>query len=727
MGELYKERVELHCHSCMSRADSVIGLEDIFNFAKEQNMTAVTITDYNSIQSFAKVQRIQGHKYKDIKPIYGLECLVVEDEFPNLVSSNVRVDDLPAFHVSILAKNMEGCQNLFRIITHINRTGTDSCHSISWSMLRSFRTGLLIGSACSAGELQNSIIKGVENNVLEQIADRYDYLEIQPVENDMWLLECERAVNISTREDLREIAHRVIDMGMKRGIPVVATSDARYLRSEDKLSRDVLLAGLKRDDSGKDELYVRTTDEMLTCFSYLGSEKAFEIVVDNTNRIAEQIEYFNPVPNKKYIPIYDDSDRKLRTIVEKTIGMKYPEEQNISERAVQRVNKELNRIEKFGWAPLFLHCYSLIRDNELSPAQFSMRGMVGGSYVAYLLGLVKSDPLSDELPLYDEMFMGFFGEKEPDMVFNIARNVRKKVIYSIPALTGVGKVLEGTWRFTATERNVAQWISAYEDKFNKKLSENQKEKVHRDCSRVLLKQLSMGKDYIIIPEWTEPMDMFPLSRDVSASMDLTYYDYYDISHCFWRYEILTLSCCDFVSGMEKEKGYYPTDEQIMNRDFIAKAVSILAADSAKGLRLRDHIGENREDFVQILKISEPKSFADYVRVFCLTHGTGAWKENAELLIKNEGFELKDTISCWEDVYEKLQEYGFDKKEAYTISEYVSKGKLSSDTEEYAIAMRKQDMPEWVINSCISIQYLFSRAHASECVHVQLRAIYYLLQ
>lgn len=659
------QRVELNCYSCMNRMDSVVGIEEMFQFVKEQGMKAFAITDYNSIQAFPTIQEIQEKSYKDIKPIYGMHCLVVEDEFSELVDSKLKIGGLSAFRVSVLARNLQGCRNLNKIMTYMLRTGTKTCNSIPWSVLNKYRDGLLFGSGSYSGELQNSIVKGIDGDVLYRIAERYDYLEVQPEESAEWLIENETAVGINSTEDIRSAIEKVTKIGEELQIPVVAVSDARYLRPENKLSRDVMLTAGGRTDLDVG-LYVRTTAEMLDCFDFLGKEKSYEIVVENTNKITDACDFAKPISKEKCYPKYEDADLKLKMIVAREAAMKKAVDGEVPKNILHRINKELNRIEVFGWAPVFLTGYYLIKNNDLKPERFRMRGYAAGSYVAYLLGLTKSDPLSEELPLYDEMYMGFLGEKEPDMAFAVEKSVRDKVVKSLAKLPYVAKVLVDTNRRIPNTEMIDKWILEYETEFECKLSESEKKMVLHDCEKVVINQAQLNMHYFLIPTGVDVTDYYPLMMDESEEYDFTYYDFHDLSRKFLAVNIIEMSESKLSSKKEK-----------------------------------------------IIKACNPQSYEDYVRALCLARGTGTWEDNAEPRIK-EGLELKDVITSWEDVYEKLQDYGFEKAEAFAISELVAKSwmrkKSGVDIEEL---MRKRGVPEWFIESCKQIVYLSSRATVVE--------------
>lgn len=659
------QRVELNCYSCMNRMDSVVGVEEMFQFVKEQGMKAFAITDYKSIQAFPTIQEIQEKSYKDIKPIYGMHCLVVEDEFPELVDSKLKIGGLSAFRVSVLARNLQGCRNLNKIMTYMLRTGTKNCKSIPWSVLKTYRDGLLFGSGDCTGELQNSLVKGIEGEVLYKIAERCDYLEVHPEETLEWLIENKRAVTINSKEGIRSAIEKVTKIGEELQIPVVAVSGARYLRPENKISRDVMLTAGGRTDLD-DGLYVRTTAEMLDCFDFLGKEKSYEIVVENTNRIAELCDFAKPISKEKCYPKYEDADRKLKMIVAREAALKKAVNGEVPKHSLKRINKELNRIEVFGWASVFLTGYYLVKNNNLKPEQFRMRGYAAGSYVAYLLGLTKSDPMAEALPLYDEMYMGFLGEKEPEMAFEVDKSVKDKVVKSLATLPDVSKVLVDTNRRTPNTRRIEKWILEYEEKLECKLSPSERKRVLHDCEKVVINQVPINMHYYLVPTGVDVTDYYPLMMDEPEKFDFTYYDFHDMNRKFLEIEIVEMSEPKLSS---KEK--------------------------------------------TIIKACNPQSNVDYVRAFCLARGTGTWEDNAELRIK-EGFGLKDIITSWEDVYEELQDYGLEKAEAFAISELVAKSwmrkKSGVDIEEL---MRKRGVPEWFIESCKQIVYLSSRATVVE--------------
>lgn len=411
------KRIELHCHSCYSERDGVSSVSDLIQTAANIGLSGLALTDYASVSGFGDAVRC-SKRYPWFKIIYGMEAFAVDD----LNQENRRdaefIKTTPAYHVSLLIRNEMGKQNLFRLVTMMNNFKyKEKQPRIPWSKIQKYREGLLIGSACSAGQLYYSLVNGTADEELEKIAKRFDYLEIQPADTKLYLTgdTSNHDAAIAYRQ---EYDRRIVELGERLGIPVVVTGNVHFATSEEAQVRAVLQDHIGDEPDNQWGLQLRDTDDMLEVFSCLGKEKAWEIVVENTHRIADKIEDFSVFSERteKYYPQLDNAHERLSAICFNKLHELYGED--IEQSTFERLKWELDGLRKSGSDSIMLLAKELVEKSGLSPYEISCAGFLEGMLSAYLCGITCVNPLESLLPLYPEFIMGINGEKNLNISLN---------------------------------------------------------------------------------------------------------------------------------------------------------------------------------------------------------------------------------------------------------------------------------------------------------------------
>lgn len=560
MKTRYTERVELHCHTNKSEGYGICDPLDILKFAKQNQMSAVEFTDYGNIIAYPEVQHLTGRMYAEIKPIYGIELLVADDLLPiGAVGGNVLRNGYPANYVLVLIKNEVGRKNLYHLLSEANLQAEDRIPWVSWSRLQEMREGLLLGSGSSIGELQCAIARKCEEIILREIAKRYDFLEVQPIGNDSWRSAAKYEFQRMNSEEMKELRCRIVALGEEFCIPVVATSDAHYLRAENQTARRVLMHKSGRTMEMEDEVYFRTTEEMLEEFAYLGEDKAYEIVVHNTNKIAEQIEKIIPVKQEKRVVRIDNADDKLRELCEQEVLRRWRQKECIPDEVRCRLGKELEHIKRSGFAVTFLHYHELISCNELKPWQYALKGKAAASLVCYLLGVSHTDPLNQSNPLYDEFFFGYEGDIEPAIELVVDEAVLDKVVRSVEKLSGVGSIVRMAHNYCMSDSNIMTLMEDYAKTYGEVPLETM-DKVKLDLEGCLYRKgVPHSKGYAIIPEGIDVQNYFPIDIDYTGSEIVTHFSHHDINHQFLVYNISGSESCTLLTRLQERIKYFPTD------------------------------------------------------------------------------------------------------------------------------------------------------------------------
>ena len=641
------------------------------------------------------------------------------------------------YHITILAKNMNGIRTLYKLVTDSNLKYFNKRSRIRLSDLLKNRENLLIGSACEAGLLGQAIRSAKSTKDINEIASIYDFLEVQPSNELLWMIKNDSEDSVNSEEDIRRYTSRIIKLGESLNKLVVATSDVHYLRPENAISRSVIMEDLGFDNPTEvSNLYFRSTEEMLAEFSYLGDDKAYEIVVENTNQIAGQIEYIKPLDYKRVLYNHKGDFEKLVALCSVGIKKKYGEQatiDNISEAVRIRLNKELAAIKESGTSYYYLWFYYLIHDNKLNPAQYNLRGSSASLLVNYLLEISHVNPLDFEVPLHSEFFLGIKGDKYPDIDMNFDSKVWADVIETTKRLPGIKTAYRAGTIATISDYKANQMIEWYED-YCEKLSDEQKTIVKDNLSSVVRCRGMHPGGMIMVPEGVDELTYAPLDMDEDRNEISFQYDYHSIDHIFEKVDILRHDTCSLNARLYEATGYYPTDEDIKSDEVMSLFFSSegLGIPQGKNYGTKSGLlaipGFMNEFMLMLVDTLQPKNYSELVRLEAISHGTDTWLENGEVLLADGKATIANMIGTREDVFETMMAYGIDRETAFAIAEDVRKGKMSNGRmkAELLEVLRMSEVPDWYIWSCGKVKYLFPRAHAAEYVQMELRSLYYKL-
>lgn len=694
-------------------------------------------------------------------------------EINELVSSEAKViAKLPSYHVIILAKNEIGRVNLYRLISASHLEFFYKRPKIPKSLLMKYREGLIIGAACEAGEVFRAVVEGKSEEQISGIVDFYDYLEVQPIENNHFMIASERYPKVQSVKDLEQLNKRIITLGEKFRKPVVATCDVHFMDPEDEIYRRIIMTGRGFSDADlQPPLYFRTTEEMLDEFSYLDRKKAEEIVITNSNLIADQIEYIEPVRADKCAPVIPDSDKKLTEICYRRANELYGE--NLPEIVEKRLKKELKSIITNGFAVMYIIAQKLVWKSIEDGYLVGSRGSVGSSFVATMAGITEVNPLpphyycihchysdfdSEEVKEYIgkagidmddkscpvcgkklkkdgfdipfETFLGFKGDKEPDIDLNFSGEYQSKAHRYTEVIFGVGQTYRAGTIGTLAEKTAFGYVKNYFDEKGIRKRAAEVNRVVKGCTGIRRSTGQHPGGIIVLPIGEEINSFTPVqhpANDMNTEIITTHFDYHSIEHNLLKLDILGHDDPTMIRMLQDLTGVDPIeipldDPEVMSLFQSTKALGIRPED-IDGCKLGSlGIPEFGTDFViQMLLDTKPKNFSDLVRISGLSHGTDVWLGNAQKLISEGTATISTAICTRDDIMSYLIGKGVESSLSFTIMESVRKGKGLKD--EWIDAMKEKDVPDWYIWSCKKIQYMFPKAHAAAYVMMAWRIAY----
>lgn len=672
---------------------------------------------------------------------------------------------LPMFHTTILVKDLKGLKSLYEMVSSSHLDSFHQKPRVRKSMLAMKREGLLIGSACLNSELVRYIMEGRTEDEIEEVASFYDYIEVQPIENNLDLLKDGRVRDL---EGLRELNKRLITLGESLGKTVVATGDVHFLNKEDKIYRQILLGSQGyQTQNGELDLYYRTTDEMLNAFSYLGKDKAFEIVVTNTNKIADQIEDFLPIPNGTFPPKIQGAEEEIREMTMEKAHELYGEV--LPEIVEKRLEKELNSIIGNGYAVLYLIAHKLVAKSMNDGYLVGSRGSVGSSLVATLTDITevnglpphyrcpecrhsefildgsiasgadlpeKNCPKCGTIYIRDghdipfETFLGFEGDKEPDIDLNFSGEYQAIVHKYVEELFGTGYVFKAGTIGTVADKTAYGYVKKYLDEKEMALPSAEIERLVQGIVGVKRTTGQHPGGIMVVPRDNNIHNFTPVQRpadDQGSDITTTHFDYHSISGRILKLDILGHDDPTMLRMLQDLTGLDPktiplNDPKVLSLFTSTKALGV--SEEALGSSVGSFgIPEFGTKFVRsMLMDTNPSTFSDLVRISGLSHGTDVWLNNAQSYIKDGLTTLSECISTRDDIMTYLIYKGLQPKKAFTIMESVRKGKgLKGDDE---LAMKENNVPDWYIESCKKIKYMFPKGHAVAYVMMALRIAYF---
>ncbi|MCI8514062.1 MAG: PolC-type DNA polymerase III [Lachnospiraceae bacterium] len=682
------------------------------------------------------------------------------------------VKKLPRYHIILLAKNDVGRINLYRLVSKSHMEYYAGKPRIPKSELIRYREGLIIGSACEAGELFQALLNHAPDEELARIIRLYDYLEIQPLGNNRFMIADDK-YDVSSEEDLKDLNRRVVELGEKFRRPVVATGDVHFMDPEDEAYRRIIMAGQGfKDADNQAPLYYRTTEEMLKEFDYLGAKKAEEVVVTNTNRIADMCEPISPVRPDKCPPVIEDSDKTLRELCYQTAHEMYGEE--LPPIVVGRLEKELNSIIQNGFAVMYIIAWKLVSRSNEDGYLVGSRGSVGSSLVATMAKITEVNPLpphyrcpnchyydfdSEEVknsgggagcdmpdracPVCGEMlekdgfdipfetFLGFKGNKEPDIDLNFSGEYQAKAHAYTEVIFGEGHTFRAGTIGTLADKTAYGFAMRYFEERGAVKRRCEIERLSSGCVGIRRTTGQHPGGIIVLPHGEEINTFTPIQRpanDMTTDTVTTHFDYHSIDHNLLKLDILghddptMIRMLSDVTGLDATK--IPLDSREVMSLFKDTSALKISPEDIGGCKLGAlGIPEFGTDFaMQMLLDTKPKYFSDLVRIAGLAHGTDVWLGNAQDLILEGTATIQTAICTRDDIMTYLIQRGLDNELSFTIMESVRKGKgLKPEWEEQ---MRAHDVPEWYLASCKKIKYMFPKAHAAAYVMMAWRIAWF---
>ena len=690
------------------------------------------------------------------------------------------VRKLPSYHAIILAKNDLGRINLYRLVSQSHLTYFNRHPRIPKSLVMKYREGLILGSACEAGELYRALLDGQSDMQIARLVNFYDYLEIQPCGNNKFMIASEKIRTINSIEDIQEVNRRIVKLGEQFHKPVVATCDVHFLDPEDEIYRRIIMAGKGFDDADDQApLFLHTTEEMLEEFSYLGSDKAYEIVVKNTNMIADMCETIAPVRPDKCPPVIPDSDKTLTKICYDRAHELYgPDLPKIVE---ERLQRELNSIIKNGFAVMYIIAQKLVWKSVEDGYLVGSRGSVGSSFVATMSGITEINPLSphyycskchysdfdsDEVKAYAgtagidmpdkvcpvcgeplhkegfdipfETFLGFKGDKEPDIDLNFSGEYQSKAHKYTEVIFGAGQTFRAGTIATLADKTAFGYVKNYYEERGKHKRNSEIDRIVMGCVGVRRSTGQHPGGIVVLPLGQDINSFTPVqhpANDMTTDTITTHFDYHSIDHNLLKLDILGHDDPTMIRMLQDLTGRDPLTIPLDGRD----VMSLFQNTDALGIT-PEQIGGTKlgclgipefgTDFAMNMVIeAQPQTFSDLVRISGLSHGTNVWVGNAQDLIR-EGIATISTCVCTrDDIMTYLINKGVEPEKSFKIMEAVRKGTVAKKKidpkqwEAWKEDMLAHDVPQWYLESCQKIEYMFPKAHAAAYVMMAWRIAY----
>ena len=778
-----EKRVELHLHTNMSAMDGMTSAKELVSRAIAWGHKAIAITDHGVVQAFPEACNTAAKA--GIKIIYGMEGYLVDDdafyddygfgvddEIPAEYIEKVRAEK--TYHIIIIAKNTQGLKNLYKLITDSNLKFFKRRPRIPRHRLMQFREGLIIGSACEAGELYRALVDQKSDEDILRIASFYDYLEIQPNGNNAFMLRSqdERYERFKTVEDLENVDRQIIHIADKLGKMVVATCDVHFIDPGDAVFREILMTSMGFSDASQQApLYFRTTEEMLAEFAYLGEETAKEVVITNPNKIADLCESgMTPFPRGTFPPSLEGADEDLTRICWERTKKDYGDP--VPENVAKRLEKELKSIISNGFGVLYMIAQKLVQNSEEHGYYVGSRGSVGSSFVAHAAGISEVNPLPPhyickkckhseffmdgsvgsgyDLPPKDcpncgipmhrdghdipfETFLGFKGDKQPDIDLNFSGEYQFYAHRYTEELFGIDHTFKAGTIGTIADKTAYGFVKKWLEVKGITVNRAEEDRLTKGCTGVKRTTGQHPGGMVVVPASNDAEDFTPIQHpadDVSGGLRTTHFDFHSLHDTILKLDNLGHDVPTLYRHLEDSTGINVFDVDICD----PKLYELLTSPEPLGVTAEEigcetgtlSLPELGTPFVRgMLMEAKPKNFSDMLQISGLSHGTDVWLGNAQELIKNGTCTISEVIGTRDNIMVYLMHKGLEPDMAFKIMEIVRKGNATKLlTEAHIKAMKEHNVPDWYIDSCMKIKYMFPKAHAAAYVSAAMRLAWY---
>ncbi len=750
-----EKRIELHAHTKMSAMDGLTEVSELINQAAAWGHSAIAITDHGCMQAFpVAYEANKALKDKAIKIIYGVEGYLVDDDKKGR-----------SHHIILLARSRAGLKNLYKLVSLSYLDNFYRKPRILRDDLIQYREGIMLGSACEAGELFRALLDRADEERIESIVNFYDYLEIQPLANNHFLIKVGR---VESEQQLQEMNRNILELGKKFNKPVVATGDVHFLEPHHDIYRNIIQAGQGYSDAdAQAPLYFKTTTEMLNEFAYLGEAEARQVVIDNPALISSMIDIIKPVPDGFYPPKIDSAEREIIELSWQNAHARYGDQ--LPDIVEARVSRELDSITTHGFAVLYLIAHKLVKKSNEDGYLVGSRGSVGSSMVAYLTGITEVNSLQphylcancyyseffddgrvgsgvdledkqcpqcgaylqkDGFDIPFETFLGFDGDKTPDIDLNFSGDYQSRAHQYVEELFGSENVFRAGTISTVAEKTAFGFVKKYTEEKQLILKNAEISRLAKGITGVRKTTGQHPGGLIVVPQDHDILEFTPLQHPAdnkASGIITTHFEYHALGDQLVKLDILGHDDPTVIKELEDLTGVKASSISLSEKE----TMRIFSGVEPLGVKAEDidssvgtyGIPEFGTRFVrQMLEATRPTTFSELVRISGLSHGTDVWSNNAQNLIKDHVASLNEVICTRDDIMTYLIQQGLDKKQAFKIMESVRKGK-GIKVEESSVMLENQ-VPQWYVDSCRKIKYMFPKAHAVAYVTMAYRIAWF---